>query len=117
MKISMKRSSAMIAAGLLTVTTLAATLAMSAPAPAAAPSNPHVLPIQSKPFGKTYAQWVARYWQWGLGIPRQEPADRYDRGVRRRNAGDADERWTRDVLAAGFADGPEPRSVGYSTAI
>jgi hypothetical protein len=31
--------------------------------------NPGVFPITSRPFGKTYGQWSARWWQWALSIP------------------------------------------------
>jgi hypothetical protein len=68
MAISIKRTSILFVTGLLPVTIIAGTLAMSAPAPAAA-ANPRVLPVHSKPHGKTYAQWAAAYWQWALSIP------------------------------------------------
>lgn len=67
MNISMKRTSALMAAGLLPAAIVGVSLAMRAPAPVS--HHPHVLPINAKPFGKTYAQWAAKYWQWGMGIP------------------------------------------------
>lgn len=69
MKLSMKRTSALIAAGVLPAAIVAVSLAMRAPAPVTAPNYPHVIPINLKPFGKSYAQWAAKYWQWGLSIP------------------------------------------------
>lgn len=35
----------------------------------AASANPRVLPPRSRPFGLTYGQWSARWWQWVLSIP------------------------------------------------
>jgi hypothetical protein len=34
--------------------------------------NPGVLPINSKPFGKTYSEWAAEWWKWAVGIPAAE---------------------------------------------
>jgi len=31
--------------------------------------NPGVLPLHSNPYGKTYAEWSARFTQWGFSIP------------------------------------------------
>jgi hypothetical protein len=31
--------------------------------------NPQVLPVHSSPFGSTYGEWSARWWQWALSIP------------------------------------------------
>src|SRR5262249_3950679 len=31
--------------------------------------NPRVLPVHSSPFGSTYEEWSARWWQWVLSIP------------------------------------------------
>jgi hypothetical protein len=31
--------------------------------------NPGILPIGSHPYGKTYGEWTAAWWQWGLGVP------------------------------------------------
>jgi len=31
--------------------------------------NPRVLPPNSVPYGKTYAEWGAAWWQWALSIP------------------------------------------------
>lgn len=31
--------------------------------------NPAVLPPASHPFGATYAEWAARYWQWAHSLP------------------------------------------------
>lgn len=32
-------------------------------------ANPRVLPISSGPYGKTYGEWAAAWWQWALAIP------------------------------------------------
>jgi hypothetical protein len=31
--------------------------------------NPGVFPVNSKPFGHTYGEWSARWWQWAAQIP------------------------------------------------
>jgi hypothetical protein len=31
--------------------------------------NPRVLPVHSSPFGSTYGEWSARWWQWVLSVP------------------------------------------------
>lgn len=36
---------------------------------ALADDDPQIFPIQSHPYGKTYGQWAARWWQWALSIP------------------------------------------------
>jgi hypothetical protein len=38
-------------------------------ASAAAPANPSVFPPQSHPFGQSYSQWAAAWWQWAYSIP------------------------------------------------
>ncbi len=35
----------------------------------AAPASPRVLPPRARPFGLTYEQWSARWWQWAFSIP------------------------------------------------
>jgi hypothetical protein len=42
--------------------------------PALADSNPNpgVLPPQSHPFGKTYGEWNASWWQWFFSVPASE---------------------------------------------
>jgi hypothetical protein len=32
--------------------------------------NPGIAPIYSRPYGKTYSQWAALWWQWALQTPR-----------------------------------------------
>ncbi len=32
-------------------------------------SNPEVFPPESKPYGLTYGEWSAKWWQWALSIP------------------------------------------------
>ncbi|MEW6207829.1 MAG: hypothetical protein AB1631_05640 [Acidobacteriota bacterium] len=34
--------------------------------------NPMVLPPNSRPFGMTYGEWSAKWWQWALSIPAPE---------------------------------------------
>jgi hypothetical protein len=31
--------------------------------------NPKVIPLDSRPYGNTYGEWSARWWQWALSIP------------------------------------------------
>jgi hypothetical protein len=47
---------------------LAATLACAAPSQAQVP-KPNIVPPGATPFGATYGEWSARWWQWALGIP------------------------------------------------
>jgi hypothetical protein len=49
------------------VTMLAAVLPLQA---YAQNPNPTVLPIHSKPFGKTYGEWSATWWKWAGPIPK-----------------------------------------------
>src|SRR5262245_56063587 len=32
-------------------------------------SNPTIIPFNAKPYGKTYGEWSAAWWQWALSIP------------------------------------------------
>uniref|UniRef100_Q01SN6 Uncharacterized protein n=1 Tax=Solibacter usitatus (strain Ellin6076) TaxID=234267 RepID=Q01SN6_SOLUE len=32
-------------------------------------NNPDVMPLQSSPFGATYEEWSARFWQWQFSLP------------------------------------------------
>src|SRR5262245_43073569 len=32
-------------------------------------SNPKVFPPNSKPYGQSYAEWAAQFWQWSLSFP------------------------------------------------
>ena len=34
--------------------------------------NPGVFPIKSKPYGLTYGEWSAKWWQWAISIPTAE---------------------------------------------
>ena len=52
-------------AGLTATLILAATLATAA----ASDPNPAVLPINSQPYGKSYAEWSAAWWQFGIQHP------------------------------------------------
>jgi hypothetical protein len=49
-------------------------LALSAPARAASDDNPNpnVYPLTEKVGEKTYAEWAAAWWQWGLGIKKDK---------------------------------------------
>lgn len=31
--------------------------------------NPRIIPPQARPYGKSYGEWSAAWWQWGLGFP------------------------------------------------
>ena len=63
MKLSMKHwRSGLLVVGAL-VALLGATVAL------AANPNPGVFPIQSKPYGQTYGQWSARWWQYAFQQP------------------------------------------------
>jgi len=33
--------------------------------------NPNVYSVDDKPYGITYAQWTAKWWQWSLSIPKE----------------------------------------------
>jgi hypothetical protein len=40
--------------------------------------NPSVYPTDSSPFGTHYKDWIAKWWQWNVGIPAsQHPRDHY----------------------------------------
>jgi len=57
------------------ITLLAATLALVGTNAALADGgrgntgNPGILPPQSHPYGKSYGEWVVKWWQWVLSIP------------------------------------------------
>ncbi len=53
---------------LLPLLAVAAGLALSA-LPASAAQTPKVLPLDSNPYGRTYGEWSAAYWQWLFGLP------------------------------------------------
>jgi hypothetical protein len=46
-----------------------AALAAMPPAQAQGNPNPGVLPVNSTPFGRTYGEWGASWWQWALSAP------------------------------------------------
>lgn len=88
------------AAVLLAVTTLSA-------AAAQADSNPGIAPIQSKPHGKSYGAWAARWWQWALEIPAGvNPVP--DTTGEFANVGQTKRVW---FLAGAFTSDPVERSV------
>lgn len=42
---------------------------MTAPPALARQAKPRILPPQSRPFGMTYGEWSAKWWQWALASP------------------------------------------------
>ena len=69
-----KKWSILVLAAAVTLTAVAAVLLVALePSPALAGqahgANPRVLPPQSHPFGKTYGEWGAAWWQWALSFP------------------------------------------------
>jgi hypothetical protein len=59
------RPAPLLAAALAAILTLVLTSAALAQPSA----NSRVYPTTAKPFGKTYAQWSAAWWQWALALP------------------------------------------------
>ncbi len=49
--------------------TAALFLTASSPVLAGGRGNPGVLPPQSHPYGQSYAEWSAAYWQWAFALP------------------------------------------------
>ena len=47
----------------------AALFLLLAPRAVSYAQEPQIFPINSKPFGLTYGEWAARWWQWALSIP------------------------------------------------
>ena len=33
-------------------------------------TSSNVFPVDSKPYGLTYGEWTAKWWQWALSIPK-----------------------------------------------
>jgi hypothetical protein len=63
MKVSLKSwRSSIVLVGIF-VALIGATVAF------AANPNPGVLPPNSHPFGRTYGEWSAKWWQWAVSIP------------------------------------------------
>jgi hypothetical protein len=56
-------------AALLLVAALAALVLAPAPAAQAGNPNPRVIPPQAHPYGHTYGEWAARWFQWAFSIP------------------------------------------------
>lgn len=48
---------------------LVLSLLLSVQASTAGNANPGIMPINSKPLGKSYGAWAVAWWQWALGIP------------------------------------------------
>ncbi len=48
---------------------LAALVLAPAMAPADPDSNPGVVPVNARPYGLTYGEWSARWWQWAFSLP------------------------------------------------
>lgn len=59
------RGKIVIAMGLLTLLSIIAII----PVAVADSINPGVFPINSKPYGLSYAEWTAKWWQWAMEIP------------------------------------------------
>lgn len=57
------------AIGIATVVTLGILTFATTDLPAAENQNPGILPINSKPHGKSYSEWAAAWWQWSVAIP------------------------------------------------
>lgn len=61
------------------IVTLALVLGLALLAPLAAARvaagnpNPRVLPVKSKPYGHSYGEWSARWWEWAFSIPVHNP--------------------------------------------
>jgi len=53
----------------LALTILSLTVASSALADGHKDKRPHIFPPQSHPFGKSYGEWEASFWQWALARP------------------------------------------------
>lgn len=55
--------------GIAVVSALVAVLSIGTATAIARNPNPGVLPPHSKPYGKSYGEWGAAWWQWALSIP------------------------------------------------
>ncbi len=68
-----RNTNRILSASALTSTLVVTTLALlvsTSPAQAAGPTpTPGVFPINSAPYGKTYGEWSAKWWQWDLSLP------------------------------------------------
>jgi len=68
-----RNTNRILSASALTSTLVVTTLALlvsTSPAQAAGPTpTPGVFPINSAPYGKTYGEWSAKWWQWDLSCP------------------------------------------------
>lgn len=73
MNISTKQHSSSFATGLLPIAIIAVGLVLGAGSSAWAghgnQGNPGILPPQSQPYGKSYPEWAAAFWQWSLALP------------------------------------------------
>ena len=74
-----KRASGLLGAAAIA---LAVATASSTTAMAQGDPNPGVLPVNSKPFGMTYDEWSAAWWEWSLAIdgpknPIEDPDGRF----------------------------------------
>src|SRR5437016_6031844 len=57
-------NSAVLAAALTTFVSMSPTISQAGPS-----APPGVFPPQSSPYGKSYSQWSAAYWQWLFALP------------------------------------------------
>jgi hypothetical protein len=73
MNLSTKQHSTSFAKGLLPAALIATGLAFGAASNATAGArnqgNPGISPPQSHPYGQSYSQWAAAWWQWAYSIP------------------------------------------------
>src|SRR5262245_37236103 len=82
------------------------TLLMSTPVFAGNP-NPAVLPPQSQPYGKTYAEWNAEWWKWFFSVPASKNPGLVADGAVDCSAGQSGNVW---FLAGSLANGTFSRS-------
>ncbi len=66
---SLFRQRLVIAVLFISLMTMSQSLTMLPRTAFAGNPNPGVLPIQSRPYGRTYGQWSARWWQYALSVP------------------------------------------------
>ncbi len=69
MKSSIKSNWTGKTAGLMPALLATAILSLGTASPAWAGGNPGVLPPQSHPYGQSYAEWSAAWWQWAFALP------------------------------------------------
>lgn len=68
-RISCALLTAVAVIGLMPEVCLAAVPGVRSLPPDIGNAGPGVLPVQSHPYGMTYGQWSARWWQWAFSLP------------------------------------------------